>query len=228
MLRRPPNADWYQPASRLSSLGAFGAKASFEARRRSADHRHGCFSFLILQQSWTGSQAMPSRESTSDVAWDTSRQSHGEFVVAPAAMPVVALTAQGGPSTIVRESCLDLSVGHGGDCLVSWSTIKKIFRRRAEDCGRPELSPDTNRHFVATMVRRRNPPVPKEQRDAWLGHDEKRTANSYESFDPEYLTVCTQATESIISQLQGHTKRRLSSWKERAKPGLRLVSGGAA
>jgi hypothetical protein len=47
---------------------------------------------------------------------------------------------------------------------------------------------------MATMVRREKPPVPKEQRDVWLGHDEKRTANTYEAFDLEYLRDCMQAT----------------------------------
>lgn len=48
---------------------------------------------------------------------------------------------------------------------------------------------------MATMVRRQKPPVSKEQRDVWLGHDEKRTANAYESFDLDYLAHCMQATE---------------------------------
>jgi len=51
---------------------------------------------------------------------------------------------------------------------------------------------------MATMVRREKPSVPKEQRDVWLGHDEKRTANAYEAFDPEYLRDCMQATESGV------------------------------
>src|SRR5918994_5933712 len=50
-------------------------------------------------------------------------------------------------------------------------------------------TPGTVRHFMATVVRRGKPPVPKEQRDVWLGHDEKRTANACEAFDPEYLRV---------------------------------------
>jgi len=40
---------------------------------------------------------------------------------------------------------------------------------------------------MATMARRGKPPVPKEQRDVWLRHDGKRTANTCEAFDPEYL-----------------------------------------
>ncbi|ATU90702.1 hypothetical protein B5P45_27475 [Phyllobacterium zundukense] len=41
----------------------------------------------------------------------------------------------------------------------------------------------------------------QEQWDVWVGHDEKRTANSYGSFDPEYLSGCKHATENIIAQL---------------------------
>ena len=54
-------------------------------------------------------------------------------------------------------------------------------------CDLPGCTPGTVRHFMATMVRRGKTPVPKEQRDVWLGHDEKRTANACEAFDPEYL-----------------------------------------
>lgn len=108
------------------------------------------------------------------------------------------------------------------------TTIKKTFKRHADDCNLPNFSPGTIRHFMATMVRREKPPVSKEQRDVWLGHDEKRTANSYESFDPDYLTECMQATESVIAKVQACTKRQLSACKLRAKPELKLVSGGRA
>jgi hypothetical protein len=67
------------------------------------------------------------------------------------------------------------------------TAIKRTFVRHAEDCDLPGCTPGTVRHFMATMVRRGKPPVPKEQRDVWLGHDEKRTANACEAFDPEYL-----------------------------------------
>jgi hypothetical protein len=49
--------------------------------------------------------------------------------------------------------------------------------------------------FHGMMVHRQKPPVDKQQRDVWLGHDEKRAANAYEAFDPEYLADCMQATE---------------------------------
>lgn len=106
------------------------------------------------------------------------------------------------------------------------TTIKKTFARHADDCDLPQFSPGTIRHFMATYVRREKPPVSKEQRDVWLGHDEKRTANSYESFDPEYLADCMQATENIIEKLQEHTSRTLFACKVRARPAFRVVGGG--
>lgn len=106
--------------------------------------------------------------------------------------------------------------------------IKRTFTRHAEDCNLPNFTPGTIRHFMATMVRREKPPVSKEQRDVWLGHDEKRTANSYESFDPDYLADCAQATERIIGQLQAFTTRPLSARKVRANASFRVVGGIAS
>ena len=106
------------------------------------------------------------------------------------------------------------------------SAIKRTFVRHAEDNGLPNFTPGTIRHFMATMVRRQKPPVDKEQRDVWLGHDEKRTANAYESFDPDYLADCMQATEKVIAELQKHTKRPLSACKVRARRDFRVLEGG--
>jgi hypothetical protein len=106
------------------------------------------------------------------------------------------------------------------------TAIKRAFVRHAEDCDLPGFTPGTIRQFMATMVRREKPPVPKEQRDVWLGHDEKRTANAYEAFDPEYLRVGMRATESVIEKLQEHTTRPLFACKLRAKPELKVVAGG--
>ena len=106
------------------------------------------------------------------------------------------------------------------------SAIKRTFVRHADDNGLPNFTPGTIRHFMATMVRRQKPPVDKEQRDVWLGHDEKRTANAYESFDPDYLADCMQATDSVIAELQKHTKRPLFACKVRARTELRVVEGG--
>lgn len=106
------------------------------------------------------------------------------------------------------------------------TAIKRTFVRHAEECGLPEFTPGTIRHFMATMVRRQKPPVDKEQRDVWLGHDEKRTANAYESFDPDYLADCMQATEKVIADLQAHTKRPLFACKVRARRGFKVLEGG--
>ena len=108
------------------------------------------------------------------------------------------------------------------------TAIKHTFVRHAEDCGLPDFTPGTIRHFMATMVRRQKPPVSKEQRDVWLGHDEKRTANSYESFDPDYLADCMQATEAVIAELQAYAGRPLFACKLRARPAFRVVNGSAA
>jgi len=104
--------------------------------------------------------------------------------------------------------------------------IKRTFVRHAADCDIPNFTPGTIRHFMATMVRREKPPVPKEQRDVWLGHDEKRTANAYESFDPEYLQDCMQATERVIEELQKCTFRPLFACKLPASRGLKVIEGG--
>lgn len=106
------------------------------------------------------------------------------------------------------------------------TAIKRTFVRHAADCSLPDFTPGTIRHFMATMVRRQKPPVSKEQRDVWLGHDEKRTANSYESFDPDYLSDCMEATEKVISDLQACTARPLFSCKLPANRGFQVIDGG--
>ncbi|MCB1484673.1 MAG: hypothetical protein KDJ17_07260 [Hyphomicrobiaceae bacterium] len=96
------------------------------------------------------------------------------------------------------------------------SVIKKTFKRHAVACGLPRFTQGTIRHFMATQVRRVKPPVSQEQRDAWLGHDRKRTAEFYESFDPQFLADCRRATEKVIAELQKHASRPLSARKSRA------------
>lgn len=75
-------------------------------------------------------------------------------------------------------------------------------------------------------MRRQKPPVPKEQRDVWLGHDEKRTANAYEAFDPDYLSDCMQATEQVNAELQKHAARPLFACKLPASRDLKVISEG--
>lgn len=107
------------------------------------------------------------------------------------------------------------------------TTMKKTFKRHAVDCGLVLFTQDTLRHFMATHVRRsKQPPVSQEQRDAWLGHDKKRTANWYEHNDPEFLQDAMLATDSILQALQDHCARPLSACKLRAKPALRAIEGG--
>lgn len=119
------------------------------------------------------------------------------------------------------------------DAPLTWNgeaitTMKKTFKRHAVDCGFDRFTQDTIRHFMATYVRRAKPPVSQEQRDAWLGHDRKRTANWYEHNDPEFLQDAMAATDSIIQTLQQKTIRPLFACKLRAKASLRLVGGGKA
>lgn len=89
------------------------------------------------------------------------------------------------------------------------TTMKRTFKRHAEYCELPQFTQATIRHFMATMVRREKPRVDKEQRDVWLGHDEARTADAYEAFDPEYLADAMRATDSVIEKLQKHTLKPL-------------------
>jgi integrase len=103
------------------------------------------------------------------------------------------------------------------------STMKKTFKRHALACGHPNFTQDTIRHFMATYVRQATPRVSKEQRDIWLGHNDQRTASWYEHRDPEFLDDARCATESVIEQLQSHTRRSLSARKLRANSSLTLV-----
>lgn len=103
------------------------------------------------------------------------------------------------------------------------TTMKRTFKRHAVACGLPLFTQYTIRHFMATSVRRAKPPVSKEQRDVWLGHDDGRTANWYEHHDPDFLEDARRATDEIIEELQRFTKRPLSTRKLRAKSPLRLI-----
>ncbi|WP_456777746.1 hypothetical protein [Bradyrhizobium sp. USDA 3315] len=103
------------------------------------------------------------------------------------------------------------------------TTMKRTFKRHAVACGLPSFTQYTIRHFMATSVRRAKPPVSKEQRDVWLGHDDGRTASWYEHHDPDFLEDARRATEEIIEELQRHTQRPLSTRKLRAKSSIRLI-----
>jgi integrase len=106
------------------------------------------------------------------------------------------------------------------------TTMKKTFKRHALACGFERFTQDTIRHFMATYVRRSKPPVSQEQRDAWLGHNKKRTANWYEHNDPEFLIDAKIATDSILRELQEYSGRPLFACKARAKLSFRTINGG--
>jgi integrase len=103
------------------------------------------------------------------------------------------------------------------------TTMKKTFKRHAIGCGLPQFTQYTIRHFMATYVRHAKPPVSKEQRDVWLGHDDRRTAKWYEHRDPEFLEDARRATDTIIEELQQHAHRALSARKLRAKASIQLI-----
>lgn len=103
------------------------------------------------------------------------------------------------------------------------TTMKKTFKRHALACGLPQFTQYSIRHFMATYVRQAKPPVSKEQRDVWLGHDDRRTAKWYEHRDPEFLEDARRVTDAIIEQLQHHTRRPLSARKLRAKASIQLI-----
>ena len=103
------------------------------------------------------------------------------------------------------------------------TTMKKTFKRHAIACGLPKFTQYSIRHFMATYVRHAKPPVSREQRDVWLGHDDRRTAKWYEHKDPEFLEDARRATDAIIDELQRHTRRSLSARKLRAKAAIQLV-----
>jgi integrase len=104
------------------------------------------------------------------------------------------------------------------------TTMKRTFKRHALACGLPQFTQYGIRHFMATYVRHAKPPVSKEQRDVWLGHADRRTANWYEHRDPEFLEDARRATDTIIAELQRYARRPLSARKLRlAKASIQLV-----
>lgn len=106
------------------------------------------------------------------------------------------------------------------------TTMKRTFKRHGEACGMPLFTQYTLRHFMATEARQLKPPVSREQRDLWLGHDDGgRTANWYEHRDPEFLEDARRATDTIIDLVQQFTRRPLSTRKLRANASLRLIKG---
>lgn len=73
------------------------------------------------------------------------------------------------------------------------TAIKRTFVRHADDCGLPNFTPGTIRHFVATMVRRQKPPVDKEQTSGW---------GTTRSARPTPTNLSTQITSSTACKRQ--------------------------
>jgi integrase len=132
------------------------------------------------------------------------------------------------PKIKLTENLTDWLRHWGAPAPLLWNgqpvtTMKKTFKRHAIACGLPHFTQYGIRHFMATWVRRAKPVVSKEQRDVWLGHDDRRTASWYEHNDPEFLEDARRATDWIIEELQLHTRRPLSARKLRAKASIQLV-----
>ncbi len=78
-------------------------------------------------------------------------------------------------------------------------------RRIADEAGLPDLTQKTTRTFMATMVRKLCPQVPREKRSMWLGHvvsEGSRTTDHYEISDPEYLADVALATDYVLQQIR--------------------------
>jgi len=132
------------------------------------------------------------------------------------------------PKIKLTENLTDWLRHWGAPAPLLWNgqpvtTMKKTFKRHAIACGLPHFTQYGIRHFMATWVRRAKPVVSKEQRDVWLGHDDRRTASWYEHNDPDFLEDARRATDWIIEELQLHTRRPLSARKLRAKASIQLV-----
>ncbi len=83
-------------------------------------------------------------------------------------------------------------------------TVKRAVKRIADDIGLPDITQKSPRTFMATMVRKLAPAVPREKRSMWLGHtvqEGSRTTDHYEISDPEYLADVALATDYVLQQL---------------------------
>lgn len=119
---------------------------------------------------------------------------------------------------------------YGGEPIAS---AKKAFNRtaRRKEVGLPKLTRVTLRHFMATMVRRIEPPVSREQRSIWLGHaapEGSKTTAWYESMDPEFLAEAARATDQVIAELQKHTRKTILAPTQHPQIPLRSIEGGKA
>ncbi|MGE0289316.1 MAG: tyrosine-type recombinase/integrase [Bradyrhizobium sp.] len=101
---------------------------------------------------------------------------------------------------------LDYPIHRDGEPL---TTIKKVFKANAVEAKLPQLTPYTLRHFMATNVRKMpGLNVTREQRQEWLGHKPQDTTSWYEHHDDEWLREARDATDAVLSRLEGHLRIR--------------------
>jgi hypothetical protein len=83
-------------------------------------------------------------------------------------------------------------------------SVKQGIRRHGDDCGLPEFTQVTFRHWMATTIRSLCPDVPREERSIWLGHrlqEGSRTTGWYEHLDPGYLARCRDGIDFVFECL---------------------------
>jgi len=91
-------------------------------------------------------------------------------------------------------------------------TMRKGFRLAGKDLGFP-MHQYAIRHFMATELHSRG--APGAQISEMLGHRDQsmRTTNWYIKFRPEFLAEVSQAVDGVVSDLQQHCRKPLTSPK---------------
>lgn len=102
------------------------------------------------------------------------------------------------------------SWGDGKYISSEYESVRRRFYRVRDSLGMSkEFVPYSIRHFMATAIRHAHlwysdkdvHPVPKEERDLYLGHRHLTTGDLYGVFDPEYLSLAKRAVEAILRDL---------------------------
>ena len=99
-------------------------------------------------------------------------------------------------------------------------TVKRAVRTAGRDLGLA-ITQKTPRTFMATMVRKLCPLIPRELRSRWLGHrvhEGSRTTDHYKIDDPDYLRAVALATDFVLCELQRRCASRLFAVEPRLKP----------
>jgi integrase len=198
---------------------------SFEELGRFLDaidaRQENLFRFVMLElNTWARPEAI--------IDFRTDRQVDWSFGVVDLNPPGRRQTKKYRPKIKLTDNLTDWLRHWDAPAPLMWdgkpiTTMKKTFKRHAIASGLPNFTQYTIRHFMATRVRRVQPPVPKEERDVCLGHKDQRTASWYEHTDPDFLENARRATDGIIEELQRYTRRPLSARKLRAKAAIQLV-----